>query len=909
MRSVIVSIFIIFNNALPAPAQPESALLAEQARQAGRQLAARAPDSALLHFNREYCLRLPKPDSALARCAYNIASCWRGLERYDSAVFWAKRSLELHQKYYGSLHSETQDARLLAAQQYYYNRQYQAAMQLLEQLCADSPEAETPQTAPIQAHILYAGIYMELGDYERAQAHLEYCLRHEAALPDDLRARVRHNKAVWYSRRGDDATALAHYEQAKVWRLKVWGAEHINTLLITENQALCYLRLGQTEQALLFLKQVLNACPKTARQMRGRILAHQAAAYERLGQKETAIKLLREALIQYADQYPGYQLQTLLLLAAAYQRQNCNEQALKSYQRAQQLAEQLHPEQVEINDLYLNWGDFWLQDNRPDSALSCFERVRTAGERPLQALRAGYGTALCKKEHSEAFLQFSTNGLRSALELLPLVSLGQDYETYLDLLEKWAELSLEVCYKLQLPHKALWLMECHKALLLKQLQPISPEQRLLHLELHECRRRLQEEAGRGGEPGLLSELSREIGRLHAGLSPLLPGIEPQTLPALPGDSLYVLQYHWGKQALYCLHGSANRSLKLERMPLPDSDLLVRFINACADDRSDCRQFAQDAYALYRQLLPPGLPDSGRLLLVPHRDLERLNWELLLDAPVGADSDCRFYHLPYLLHRFAFQYSPSLRHWQGVQERPAPKRNRFWALGADYQSGSGLAPLPAARAELQQLQTLWEGDFDYTARLERFRLQASGYSMLHLALHADADSVAGSLLHFSDGALPASGLGGLNLNGTEWLALNACWSGTGAYRVGEGMVGLARQGLYAGAGAVLAHLWAVSDQGTARLNSLLYNQLKQNLPKDIALRRAKIELLSGAGNRAAHPSHWASAVLWGHGRPLAQPENPFLLLPISAGIGIAGLVLGGWLQKRRAALPKRESGSK
>jgi len=84
------------------------------------------------------------------------------------------------------------------------------------------------------------------------------------------------------------------------------------------------------------------------------------------------------------------------------------------------------------------------------------------------------------------------------------------------------------------------------------------------------------------------------------------------------------------------------------------------------------------------------------------------------------------------------------------------------------------------------------------------------------------------------------------------------SGTRSY-AGEGLVGLSWAFLRAGAHNVIAALWEVSDDSTARLMDDLYRGLDEGLAPANALRRAKLDLLHGGVY--ARPFYWAPFQLY------------------------------------------------
>jgi CHAT domain-containing protein len=92
-------------------------------------------------------------------------------------------------------------------------------------------------------------------------------------------------------------------------------------------------------------------------------------------------------------------------------------------------------------------------------------------------------------------------------------------------------------------------------------------------------------------------------------------------------------------------------------------------------------------------------------------------------------------------------------------------------------------------------------------------------------------------------------------------LSACQTALGKAIKGEGLVGLARAFMYAGAPRVVASLWQVSDLATAELMKKFYRgMLHDRLPPAAALRAAQLEMSSDP--RWASPYYWAGFVLQG-----------------------------------------------
>jgi CHAT domain-containing protein len=91
----------------------------------------------------------------------------------------------------------------------------------------------------------------------------------------------------------------------------------------------------------------------------------------------------------------------------------------------------------------------------------------------------------------------------------------------------------------------------------------------------------------------------------------------------------------------------------------------------------------------------------------------------------------------------------------------------------------------------------------------------------------------------DGLLTAEEVVTLNLEGTELVVLSACFSGLGTFQAGDGVLGLRRAFVVAGAKTLVMSLWGVPDLATAFLMDRFYdNLLTRGLDRDLALSAAQ-----------------------------------------------------------------------
>jgi CHAT domain-containing protein len=113
----------------------------------------------------------------------------------------------------------------------------------------------------------------------------------------------------------------------------------------------------------------------------------------------------------------------------------------------------------------------------------------------------------------------------------------------------------------------------------------------------------------------------------------------------------------------------------------------------------------------------------------------------------------------------------------------------------------------------------------------------------------------------DGFLPALEVYNLKLP-VDLVVLSGCRTGLGKDVKGEGLVGLTRGFMYAGAARVLVSLWDVDDEATAALMTRFYEGMlgKRHLSPAAALRAAQISIAKE--ERWRSPYYWAAFVLQG-----------------------------------------------
>ncbi|MFN0253379.1 MAG: CHAT domain-containing protein [Kofleriaceae bacterium] len=119
----------------------------------------------------------------------------------------------------------------------------------------------------------------------------------------------------------------------------------------------------------------------------------------------------------------------------------------------------------------------------------------------------------------------------------------------------------------------------------------------------------------------------------------------------------------------------------------------------------------------------------------------------------------------------------------------------------------------------------------------------------------------------DGILTAMEATGLDLWGTKLVVLSACETGVGKVTNGDGVYGLRRALVIAGAESLVMSLWQVDDEATKELMVGYYTKLGANKGRSSALRETQLEIAGRKG--FAHPFYWASFVPAGVNEPLGN----------------------------------------
>lgn len=302
------------------------------------------------------------------------------------------------------------------------------------------------------------------------------------------------------------------------------------------------------------------------------------------------------------------------------------------------------------------------------------------------------------------------------------------------------------------------------------------------------------------------------------------------------------------------------------IPSPLRDL------AHADAQHSPNSLLRELYDILIEPLQAVLPQApdAQVVIIPHRELYTIPFAALI-GPEGR----------HFIEHYSLRFSPSVSLLDVAPAGPPAQDgepptalvvgNPELPATADGWRAA-LRPLPAlpgAEQEAKQVaamlgvQPLLGAEATINACLTS--IGAARY--IHFATHGLLEPVASleapgalalSPTVTDDGLLTAEQIASLSLH-ADLVVLSACSTGQGRTSA-DGVIGLTRAFIVAGAATVVVSLWPVSDAPTAHLMESFYNELRQHGDKCRALQRAMLTTM----NTFPAPHAWAGFALFGEG---------------------------------------------
>ncbi|MDZ7957191.1 MAG: CHAT domain-containing protein [Aulosira sp. DedQUE10] len=300
----------------------------------------------------------------------------------------------------------------------------------------------------------------------------------------------------------------------------------------------------------------------------------------------------------------------------------------------------------------------------------------------------------------------------------------------------------------------------------------------------------------------------------------------------------------------------------------DSSCIRGGINICPNNNSPANKFDYQPLFVNHEIV--SLPSASAIAIQRQEYATRKPAPkalAILADPVYSATDTRVTNAQNKQHQK--QNSLDLELERSALQRSADSLNR-----------QGWQRLLGTRSEAQAIFKLVPGSknlelLDFAANYtEATSSDLNQFRILHFATHGffnDANpELSGIVLSLVDqqgkdirGYLRLADLFNLDYP-ADLIVLSACETGLGKEIQGEGLVGLTRGLMYAGAQRLVVSLWQVSDEGTAEFMQEFYKQMwQQDKPVSVALRAAQLKMWQQEKWR--NPNYWAAFTFLGEWR--------------------------------------------
>jgi CHAT domain-containing protein len=817
----------------------------------------------------------------------------QAIEQFQVAVRWSQQS-----------HDRALQGKALTGLGYVFNQLgekqtaatfYQEAIVIWRAVGSRSDEAVTLNNL--------GQIYSHLGEKQKALDLYEQALPITRAIGNRRgEASTLNNIGSIYTALGELNQAIEFYDQA----LPIWQSlgDRLGETATLNNLGLIYESLGELQRALAIYQEVL-AIRRTIGDRLGEAttLNNIGAVHQALGQPQQALTFYAQALpIRRDIGDRAGEATTLNNMGAAYQDLGDQQTALKFYQQALPIRRAVGDRAGETVTLGHLAERYYSQNQLADAL-----KTINAAVQIIESRRHGLTNDRLKTSYFarvQAYYQLKTDILMTLHQQHP-----DDFQSRGNQ-QSYAATALETVDQ----SRARMLRERLIQANAKINQNVSPAllQQVQTLEQAIDRKEIQlvQQNSQADHPEKLTAVTQEITILYRQLEDLKSKIrqsspayanlqypQPITLAAiqqqLDPDTL-ILQYSLGKDRSY-LWVIGQTTLK--SYVLPKSQDISAVAKQLQRELVGLDAVPNSAIQLTQQILAPAANDLGnkRLVIVPDGILHTLPFAAL-------NRPNRPTYQP-LLTKHEIIYLPSASTIAILRTTAAnkPLGPKTLAILADPIFGKNdprirdrmnttieqddrgtrdlaLDRLPFTATEAKGILALipknestaafgFDASYDWiTSR------RISQYRYVHLATHSffDNDNPALSSIILSSfdkqgrdrkAFLRFPDLFNLNLP-TELVVLSACETGLGNNVPGEGLVGMTRGLMYAGASRVAVSLWKVDDQATSDLMQDFYRNLWQGKKSHAAaLREAQLKMWQ----QGKAPYYWAAFTLQGEWR--------------------------------------------
>jgi CHAT domain-containing protein/Tfp pilus assembly protein PilF len=744
-------------------------------------------------------------------------------------------------------------------------------------------------------------LYNNFGSYDDALRLYQQALplAEQAGTPQQ-QGIIFNNIGLAYDNKEDFEQALYYYQNALPLRRA--AQDRLGEITTINNIGAVFLRQGEWEQALPYLENALKGVEElNAPSKKAIALGNVGAAYHGLSRLQDALRYYQQSLALSQDIGDPYQqIRALNNLSWIYKNQGEIQIALKYVEDAIKVIENLR-NQINTDDLRLSYFgtqqssyvlniDLLMELGREDEAFNTSEKSRARtliellAESNIDPSQATEDPELKALHERKQELEVQLSARENLIQTAQTDEIREQHQQEYQQLERELKDNVEPQIKQKDPAYAA--IRYPTPLTLDQIQrdvlddetvllqyAIGEQQSYLWVVPHQGEMTTYTLPGRKVIEPAAKQFLSEVER-----SGIRPGSEPEEAK-FTGDQLYALIFQdantqqsimpllQGKKRLLIAADGILHTIPFSALPLPNTERYTPLITQYEIVNTP----SASTIAIVRQQFKDRQPAAKTIALLAD-PVFRVNETRVTQQSATEEDICGTAADRASIANFLINTPES----SANSNLPIEVASTLRSFNLSH-----LRRLPCTRLEADSILPLVPDPnqkaavFDFNANYDwmtQANSQLDQYRIIHLATHGFANeekpelsmlvlSQVDSQGNTQNGMLRLRDIFNLKLN-ADMVVLSACQTGQGETVRGEGLIGITRGFMYAGAKRVVNSLWYVDDAKTAELMVRFYHGiLKENLSPTAALQKAQIQMWE----TYKKPDLWAAFTIQGEWR--------------------------------------------
>jgi CHAT domain-containing protein len=776
---------------------------------------------------------------------------------------------------------------------------------------ADNVKKESAKISYYQAIENYAGIYKDLGDFQKAKDLLSYSYHEKQKFLDEDSPELFKSKILM----GQIHLALKEYQQAKsfldagITHIKripgnfyFWDADaHYYLATIGEESANIELATENYEKAQLLYEKALQGAYD---EIYLEFIIRASYFYAKNGDRERALQMANKTydyVIENQGEKTLFEFQQVLNLGEIYFVLGDSEMALeKSNLALDLLKNRMYSGNNHMDSVFINF-------EKPQAILlktkSAYKLQKIKDTVFLKQALRDIQEAIAILEQRKPYIGNENNlsiliaNNNSIFEFAKTLALDLYKQTntndYLDILISIHESSLYNRIRSRLGmHSSMAFKDIPETVLEKEIK---------------IKGELKNTLGKENNIKSFFESNKKWGDFLINLKKDYPdyyhlkyasiSTELNNIKSKIPKNTTIVRYVFVSNSLFALiiNKTTERIFKLNNQDL---------IHKIAKTHCDTMTFEQTSgllSQLYNSLWKPfeNLVNTEHVIIIPDRELFNLSFEILTPKPIKsfheltinsllANYSISYNYSLFLLNKekgkffeknliaFAPEFTDEMKHNYTISISDSSTIDKTYL---------NLLPQPFCAGLAKSSTELFDGTsfLNEHSTKQVFKSKAKEHKIIHIATHAESNNLSPELSRIifaksisNDFSNEENSFYTYEIYDCDLASnltiLTACETGKPGYQPGEGMISLAHAFNYAGSESILTSLWRIDEKSSMRIVELFYKYLSNGNPKDKALQQAKLEYLASEEGRTLSPRYWAGLILIGNTTPISISKS-------------------------------------